>query len=99
MARAAAKPTNVDWKVVLTLALSFIAAIASYTTQQNAVQALARDVVDLKEDIKDFMRVRERTSILETKFDNIDQTLKKIAEDLKQLLEDRPHNNGQRAVR
>ena len=73
----------------MTIVLSIAAAIASYTTTANNVAKLNDDVKEIREDIKTFTPVRERTIIVETELKNFGRTLTQIAEDVKSLIETR----------
>lgn len=91
MARASTKQqplhTPNDWKFILTLVLTLTAGVANYTTQQNSVLGVQRDVSTLQDDIKELSRTRERTTVLETKFVGFDQTLTQVASDVRYLRE------------
>lgn len=79
--------THNDWKFVWALVLSFAAGVANYTTTQNSVYALQRDIATMQDDIKDASKTRERTTVLETKFVSFESTLIQVASDVRYLRE------------
>lgn len=95
MAPTTRAPRGYDWKFFFALGTPLVATAMAFATLQSSATAHEKAIEELKLEMREIASLKERSSILETKFGTIDARLERM----ERLLERLAGRNGDRETR